>query len=74
MATQETEKKWIKTWEKAAVALAEVKIKELRAPDYYESNRALLNAMLIYAFEHRTIRLTSGLVEQQKIFMRIRSL
>jgi hypothetical protein len=66
-----TIKKWIKTWEKAGPALDEIRIKELRSKDYYEKNLKTLNEMLKYAHEHRTPRLTSGLVEQQKLFMKL---
>lgn len=64
--------KWVNTWKKAEPALDEVKLKELRAVDYYNHNQALLNEMLRYAFEHRETRLTSGLIEQQKIFMKLK--
>jgi len=64
--------KWIETWEKAESALYNVKLKELRADDYYSQNQMFLNEMLQYAFEHRKPRLSSGLVEQQKIFMRLK--
>ncbi len=63
--------KWIETWEKAGLALDRVKLNELRAGDYYSQNIVLLNEMLQYAFEHRELRLSSGLVEQQKIFMKL---
>jgi len=69
---RKTIKKWIDVWQEASAALQEIKIKELRADDYYEKNKQFLNEMLQYAFEHRTVRLTSGLVEQQKYFMKLR--
>ena len=62
--------KWIKTWKRAESALGSVKLKELRAPDYYRRNQEFLNEMLQYAFEHRQVRLSSGLVEQQRLFMK----
>jgi len=64
--------KWIEAWEKAESALYNVKLKELRADDYYSQNQMYLNELLQYAFEHRKPRLSSGLVEQQKIFMRLK--
>lgn len=64
-------KKWVQTWQRAGVALDEVKKQELRDPEYYEKNRELLNSMLQYACDHSTVRLDSGLVEMQKIFMKI---
>ncbi len=63
-------KKWIDVWKEAGTALQEIKINELRSDDYYQKNKQLLNEMLQYAFEHRTVRLSSGLVEQQRIFMK----
>ncbi len=62
--------KWVKTWEQAGSALDKVKLEELRAPDYYRRNQEFLNEMLQYAYEHRQVRLSSGLVEQQKLFMK----
>jgi len=64
--------KWIETWEKAGSALDRVKLNELRADGYYSKNQMLLNKMLQYAFEHRKLRLSSGLIEQQKIFMKLK--
>lgn len=64
--------KWVKTWEKAGSALDRIKLKELRDSDYYSRNLKSLNEMLQYAFEHRRIRLTSGLIEQQQIFMKLK--
>ena len=61
---------WIKTWEQAGSALDRVKLEELRAPDYYRRNREFLNEMLQYAYENRQVRLSSGLVEQQRLFMK----
>ncbi len=63
--------KWIETWEKAKPALDRVRLHELRAENYYNKNQFFLNEMLQYAFEHREIRLSSGLVEQQRIFMKL---
>lgn len=69
---RKTIKKWIAVWQEAGKALREIKIKELRADDYYEKNKQLLSEMLQYDVEHRTVRLTSGLVEQQRYFMKLR--
>jgi len=60
--------KWIQTWDKAGLSLKKIKKSELREENYYPRNQKLLNDMLHYAFEHREIRLTSGLVEMQKYF------
>ena len=63
-------KKWIKIWQQAGDLLDDIKLKELRSPNYYSKNQPLLNEMLKYAFNHRTIRLDSGLIKQQQIFMK----
>jgi len=63
--------KWVKTWKQASSKLEVIKENELRAPDYYTRNMDFLNAMLEFAFEHREILLSSGLIEQQRIFMKL---
>jgi hypothetical protein len=60
--------KWVKTWQTAALSLENIKRNELRAYDYYEKNRILLDEMLQYACDNSKNRLSSGLVEQQRIF------
>ena len=65
--------KWVNTWKKAGTSLARVKRSELQSKDYYKKNQMLINDMLQYAFDHRTIRFKSGLIEQQKIFMKIKT-
>jgi len=60
--------KWIQTWDKAGQSLKKIRKNELREENYYSRNQLFLNEMLHYAFEHREIRLTSGLVEMQKYF------
>lgn len=65
-------RKWIATWQQASSALNELKKRELRAADYYEKNRPILDEMLEYACDNRQERLTSGLVEQQRWFMKLR--
>ena len=65
-------KRWVDIWQKAGSSLEEIKFNELRSANYYKKNQVLLNEMLKYAFEHRTVRLSSGLIEQQRIFMKYR--
>lgn len=57
---RKTIKKWIDVWKEASSALQEIKINELRSEDYYQKNKQILNEMLQYAFEHRTVRLSSN--------------
>lgn len=61
-------KKWIASWDKANDSLKAVKNAALQDKTYYEKNRDLLNSMLQYAFDQRTIRTDSGLVTQQRLF------
>jgi hypothetical protein len=64
-------KQWVDTWRRAGSALDEVKRRELRSYDY-EANREVIDEMLDWACDHATPRTTSGLVEQQRVFMKIR--
>lgn len=68
---KELVRRWVQTWQQAGEALQEVKRRELRSFDYAK-HRTLIDEMLQWAYEHRTTRLTSGLVEQQYWFMKIR--
>lgn len=65
-------KKWIRTWDKAALSLKDIKRDELRSDDYYEKNRKRLDEMLEYACKNLRDRPSSGLVEQQRLFMKFR--
>lgn len=64
-------KSWITGWARAAKALKEVKRRELRAYDYQE-NKAVINGMLQWACDHATARSGSGLVDQQRFFLKMR--
>jgi len=64
-------KKWLDIWERAGDALAEIKKEEIRSPDYYENNRAFLNAMLSYSRRDTEMPTTTGLVEWQRLIKNI---
>jgi hypothetical protein len=64
-------KKWVETWKHAGAALKEVKRQELQRFDYAK-NQMMIDEMLQWAHDHRKIRLTSGLVEMQRYFMKMR--
>ena len=64
--------RWVKTWKRAAFSLEEVRRNELRSPDYYKRNQELINEMLQYACDIGEVRLSSGLVDQQRVYMRLR--
>ncbi len=62
---------WIETWKKAGAALEEIRRRELESSDYGK-NQDIIDNMLQFACENRKPRLTSGLVEQQRWFMKMR--
>ncbi|HLC15110.1 MAG TPA: hypothetical protein VJL89_02650 [Thermodesulfovibrionia bacterium] len=68
---REAIKKWVETWKTAASALDKIRRDELMAFDY-EKNFEIIDSMLQYACDHAETRLTSGLVEQQRLFMKLR--
>ena len=71
-SAQENAQQWIESWNRAPVALKDIKRHELRTYDYAK-NQAIVDGMLQWAFEHRQVRLDSGLVEQQRLFMKMKS-
>lgn len=62
---------WVKNWKRTGSALKEIKRRELQSFDY-EKNRIIIDEMLQWACDNQKVRLTSGLVEQQRLFMRLR--
>ena len=70
-SSQENVQQWVESWKRASAALKAVKRHELRTYDY-ANNQAIVDGMLQWAFENRELRLSSGLVEQQRLFMKIR--
>lgn len=63
-------RRWVETWRRAGDALDAVKRAELASYDY-EANRETIDAMLDWACEHSLPRLTSGFVEQQRVFLKL---
>ena len=72
VSSQENAQQWIENWKRASVALKAVKRHELRTYDLTK-NQAIVDGMLQWAFENRELRLSSGLVEQQRLFMKMKS-
>lgn len=64
-------KLWVETWKRAGAALKEVERAELRAFDP-KKHQDILDGMLQWACDHRQPRTGSGLVEQQRLFMKMR--
>ena len=71
-SSQENAQRWIESWKRASATLKAVKRHELRTYDYAK-NQSIVDGMLQWAFEHRKVRLNSGLVEQQRLFMKMKS-
>ena len=61
----------VQRWKHAGPKLVEIKRRELRAFDY-ATNRDLIDGMLQWACEHAQPRWSTGLVEQQRHFMKLR--
>ena len=61
---------WAETWKRAGVALEEIKRRELQAFDY-AANQGLVDAMLRWACQHQRPRASTGLIEQQRLFMKL---
>ena len=71
-SSQENARQWIESWKRASVALKAVERRELRTYDLAK-NQAVVDGMLQWVFENRELRLSSGLVEQQRLFMKMKS-
>ena len=62
---------WVRTWQRAGPVLKQIKAQELKSFDY-DRHITMIDDMLQWAYNHQTPRLTSGLVEQQYWFMKMR--
>lgn len=63
---------WVETWKRTGIALDRIKQHELQHQNEAE-RLALLDEMLQWACDHAQPRLSSGLVEQQRWFMKMRT-
>jgi hypothetical protein len=61
---------WVKTWKRAGHALKEIKKQELRSYDY-KQHQPMVDEMLRWACDHQKERITSGLVDQQRLFVKL---
>ena len=68
---QQRIKRWVETWKRADSALNKIRRQELRAYDY-RKNLKIIDDMLQWACDHAKVRISSGLVEQQRLFMKLR--
>jgi len=68
---QDATRAWVETWAKAGPKLEEIRRREL-ALLKYEDHVDAIDAMLELACRHGSPRTTSGLVEQQRLFGKLR--
>lgn len=66
-----TPREWATTWNETGKALAEIRREELRSPEY-GSDWQVIDGMLEWTCTHGEERKTSGLVEQQALFRKLR--
>lgn len=64
-------RRWVKTWQEAAPQLEAVRRRELRDLDPFTAI-SMLCGPADYTVEPRAPKPTSGLIEQQRLFMRLR--
>jgi hypothetical protein len=64
-------REWVDAWKRAAPELERIRIEELRALDSYTAI-SLLAGPADYTVEPRAPKPTSGLIEQQRLFQKLR--
>ena len=64
-------KKWVETWKRAGPILEEIRKEELSNFDY-RKNKHIIDEMLQWTIDHAEPRMSSGLVEQQRWFMKLK--
>ena len=66
-----TTKEWVDNWKRVGPILDQIKAEELRAMDAQEAIRQIL-PLCEWGIKHSEPRTTSGLVEQQRYFSKMR--
>ena len=64
-------KQWVDNWKRVGPILEQIEAEELRAPDY-EKGICNFAPLLDWCCKHAEPRMSSGLVEQQRWFMKAR--
>ena len=64
-------KQWVENWKRVGPILEQIEAEELRAPDYEKGIRNF-SPLLDWCCKHAEPRMSSGLVEQQRWFMKAR--
>jgi len=62
--------RWSNAWRDASRAMGDERRNRISDPGYYQKNLKILDEMLQYASTRCKTRLTSGLIEMQRIFSR----
>jgi len=70
-AEREQMKAWVENWKRAGPLLERFRHEELRQLRH-EDSLEMIDGLLQIGYQHRSDEPTSGLVEQQRIFMRAR--
>lgn len=70
MATEEM-KNWLENWKRLGPILEKIEAEELRGQDYNDGLEGFI-PLLNWCCKHAEPRTTSGLVEQQRYFMKAR--
>jgi len=72
MVDKQKIKKWVENWRSASIALEQIKYNEMRSFDYSQ-NLPFIEDMLQWAYDHSRLRSYSGMVEQQRVFAKIKA-
>lgn len=64
-------RKWVETWKRAAPELEKIRHEEIRNSDTKKGIRAF-NGLIFIALKQHPPEPTSGLIEQQSLFMKLR--
>ena len=71
LSDEEKNRRWVETWKRAGPELERIKREELRN-FRYEDHIETINALIGSALKVGTPRTTTGLVEQQRLFGKLR--
>jgi hypothetical protein len=70
--TKENVKRWSEAWARATLTIEEEKKARLRDPDYHRKTMELFGDMFDYVVENSIPSTTSGMIEMQRYFMKLR--
>jgi hypothetical protein len=64
-------KQWVENWKRVGPILEQIEMEALRAPGY-EDGLANFGSLLDWCCKHSTPKPESGLIEQQRLFMKMK--